>query len=182
MDEPKSRFDHDVEVEEPGGPSLTRYQHLDQEMDLLNRRLKREGMALEARAVDRRVEVSMGPKEARVTGRFPTFQTALICLGEALDGEPLDQPEGECPGIDPIDQALLEGAELRVTRVGVSDSGTCLMAVWKRKLEPRSFSHNGKEHKVYRISSRTSVNSGVLEAAQRALLEEEHIHEGTVLG
>jgi hypothetical protein len=182
MDEPKSRFDHDVEVEEPGGPSLSRYQHLDQEMALLNRRLKQGGTALEARAVDRRVEVSMGPKEAKVTGKFPTFQTALICLGEALGGDPLDQPEGECPGIDPIDQALLEGAELRVTRVGVSNSGTCLKAVWKRKLEPRSFSHKGKQHKVYRIGSRTSIKAGVLEAAQRALMEEEYIHEGTVLG
>jgi hypothetical protein len=181
-DEPRNRFDRDVEVVETGGSTLTRYQHLDQELDLLTQRLKNGGVILEARAVDRRVEVSLAPKGGvGLTGRFPTFQLALTCLGEALDDNPLDQPEGECPGIEPIDQALLGGSELTVSRVGVSNSGTCIMAIWKRKLEPRFFSHKGKEHKVYRVGNRTAIKSGVLEAALRALDEEEHIREWSAL-
>ncbi len=172
-----SRFDHDIDIAEPAeGPVVSRFERLDREVDLVDKALL-DGSTLEVTAADNRILLTLKP--SGLSGKYPTFEVGLISLGEALNGDPLEDVKGESPGLDPIDQELLKG-----TTLTVSGLGKRLIAVWKRVLPERTYKHKGVTHRVHRTGTRTAADSlsaksrGVAKAALEA---REEVVEGSIL-
>jgi hypothetical protein len=172
-----TRFDHDIDIIDASeGPVVSRFERLDREVDLVDKAIL-GGSTLEVVAESNRIILALRP--GGPSGKYPTLEVGLISLGEALNGDPLEDVEGDCPGIDPVDQELLKGSTLTITGLG-----TRLMAVWKRKLPERTFQYKGKPHRVHRTGTRTAV--GVLANKSRGIAKEaleatEEIAEGSIL-
>lgn len=172
-----TRFDHDIDIIEPSaGPVVSRFERLDREVDLVDRAIL-SGSTLEVRAEAKRIILALTPNGP--SGKYPTIEVGLISLGEALNGDPLEDVEGECPGLDPIDQELLKGSTLTISGLGER-----LIAVWKRILPERTYRHKGVTHRVHRTGTRTATGAlshksrGV---AKSALEATEVIAEGSIL-
>jgi hypothetical protein len=172
-----TRFDHNIDIIEPAeGPIVSRFERLDREVELVDHKIM-QGFTLEAIAENGRINVSLKPNGP--SGKFPSLEIGLISLGEFLDGSPLEDVEGEAPGIEPVDQELLKGATLTVQGLGQR-----LIAVWRRSLPERTFDHKGKTHRVHRTGTRTAtsvVAIRTLGVAREALTMEEKVSEGTIL-
>ena len=172
-----TRFDHDIDILEPStGPVVSRFERLDREIDLVDRAIL-GGSTLEVRAEEKRIILTLTPNGP--SGKYPTIEVGLISLGEALNGDPLEDVEGECPGIDPIDQELLKGSTLTIKGLG-----TRLIAVWKRILPERSYTHKKVVHRVHRTGTRTAT--GLLSSKSRGVAKEaldvtEAVAEGSIL-
>jgi hypothetical protein len=172
-----TRFDHDIDIIEPcTGPVVSRFERLDREVDLVDRAIL-SGSTLEVRAEGKRITLVLTPDGP--AGKYPTIEVGLISLGEALNGDPLEDVEGECPGLDPLDQELLKGSTLTIKGLGER-----LIAVWKRILPERTYQHKGVTHRVHRTGTRTATaelshkSRGV---AKEALEVTEAVAEGSIL-
>lgn len=172
-----TRFDHDIDIIDlSNGPVVSRFDRLDREVDLVDRAIL-NGSTLEVRAEGTRIILALTPEGP--SGKYPTIEVGLISLGEALNGDPLEDVEGECPGIDPIDQELLKGSTLTIK--GLRER---LIAVWKRTLPERTYQHKGLIHRVHRTGTRTSIaevshkSRGV---AKESLEVTEMVFEGSIL-
>ena len=100
-------------------------------------------------------------------------------MGEALNGEPLEDIEGECPGIEPLDQELLKGSTLTVRGLGER-----LIAGWTRMLPERTYVHKGVMHRVHRTGTRTATGLITIKSrgvAKEALEATEAVAEGSIL-
>jgi len=172
-DSSRSRFDRTLDIDDPSEVAVSRFEHINREAGLVDAKVL-AGATLEARTEEKRIWIGLRPDN--LCGRYPCFQTGLMSLGEALEGDPLEEVEGSCPGADPIDQALLAGATLTVERLG-----DALIATWVRSLPLRTFQYEGKEHRVYRKGTRKAKGLRVLEAALAALAAEEKVSEGSML-
>jgi hypothetical protein len=172
-----TRFDHDIDIIDPSeGPVVSRFERLDREVDLIDRAIL-SGSTLEVRSDGTRIILALTPEGP--SGKYPTLEVGLISLGEVLNGDPLEDVEGGCPGIDPVDQELLKGSILTIKGLGER-----LIAVWKRTLPERTYQHKGLTHRVHRTGTRTAVailshkSRGV---AKSALEATEVIAEGSIL-
>lgn len=172
-----SRFDHDIDIIEPAeGPIASRFERLDREVDLVDKNIL-SGSTLEVRAENKRIILALKPNGP--SGKYPTLEVGLISLGEALNGDPLEDVEGESPGIDPVDQELLKGSTLTVMGLGER-----LIAVWRRTLPERTYHHKGKTHRVHRTGTRTATGLRAIKSrgvAKAALEATEAIAEGSIL-
>lgn len=172
-----SRFERDIDVTDaPEGPVVSRFERLDREVDLVDKALL-DGSTLEVKAENNRILLSLEPNG--ISGKYPTLEVGLISIGEALNGDPLEDVEGESPGLDPVDQELLRG-----TTLTVSGLGKRLIAVWKRVLPERAYKHKGVTHRVHRTGTRTA--SGLLAIKSRGVAKEaleanEEVAEGSIL-
>lgn len=172
-----TRFDHNIDIIEPAaGPVISRFERLDWEVDLVDRAIL-SGSTLEVRAEVRRLILALTPNGP--SGKYPTNEIGWISLGEALNGGPLEDVEGECPGLDPIDQELLNGSTLTISGLGER-----LIAVWKRILPERTYRHKGVVHRVHRTGTRTAT--AVLSHKSRGVAKEaleviESVAEGSIL-
>lgn len=172
-DPSRSRFDRTLDIDDPSAVAVSRFEHINRETDLVDAKVLAGG-TLEAKSDGKRIWIGLRPDN--LCGWYPCFQTGMLSLGEALEGDPLEEVEGPCPGVDLIDQALLAEATLTVERLGDS-----LIATWVRSLPHRTFQYEGKEHKVYRKGTRKAKGLKALEAARAALAAEEKIAEGSML-
>jgi hypothetical protein len=172
-----TRFDHDIDIiESSTGPVVSRFERLDREVDLVDRAIL-GGSTLEVRAEAKRITLALVPNGP--SGTYPTLEVGLISLGEALNGEPLEKVEGECPGLDPIDQELLKGSTLTIKGLGER-----LIAVWKRTLPERTYRHKNVVHRVYRTGTRTATSHLYQKSrvtAKEALEVAEVVAEGSIL-
>ena len=172
-----TRFDHDIDIIEPAeGPIVSRFGRLDREVELVDKTIL-NGSTLEARAENKRIIVTLMPNGP--AGKYPTLEIGLISLGESLNGDPLEDVEGEAPGIDPVDQELLKGSTLTVMGLGQR-----LMAVWKRTLPERTYQHKGATHRVHRTGTRTATGQLSIKSmgvAKAALDVTEAVAEGSIL-
>lgn len=182
-----SRFDRNLDIEDPTEVATSRFERLDQELTTVDG-LVSIGMPLHAVAVDGRISISCGPNGLK--GTYPTFRVGLLTLGEYLSQAIPDLNEfrrqdfpaletsvpGECPKEDPIDCSLIEGARLEVEA-----SGGVLQATWTRRLPDKKYVANGRVHLAYQIGTRKARGSKVTEVALASLSATEVVIRGSLL-
>ena len=177
MSEAKTRYNRGVEVIDLQVKPLTRYERLDRVFTTVLRRVM-SGYDLKVSSKDKRIQISLGEKD---TWDYPTLEIGLRAIGDLLEENigAITIVDGECPGIDPIDQELLAGASLLVTR-----SHDRVKTCWTRALAQDAINlKSGGKHLVNRMGVRVTLQeeSNLLELIRSALAAPEHIVKSSVL-
>jgi hypothetical protein len=169
-----SRFDRDLEIEVKESEPVSRFERIDSEIRLVDRKVI-EGSTLIVKSKEGRVIVSLQPE--KVEGSYPSFRIGLQSIGEKLNGDSFDSDiPGECRASDPLDKELLSGFILYLTQSGVG-----VQAVWSKNLPNREYKVQGKDHLAYRKGIRKARATTILEAAEKALEAMVEIEEGSLL-
>jgi hypothetical protein len=176
MSKAKSRYHRGIEVIDHQVKPLTRYQRLDRVLTTVFREIL-VGSKLSAKAKDQRIHIFLGSKGA---WEFPTLELGLRSIGDLLEGNigALTTIEGECPGVDLIDQELLAGSSLSVFKFGDK-----VKICWIRSLPGQEVQLKSGVHYVTNKGVRTSIQEGskLLDLIRRALAVTERIEKGSNL-
>jgi hypothetical protein len=177
MSEPKTRYHRGIEVIDFQVKPLTRYERLDRVFTTVLKEVM-AGSDLKVVSQDKRIQISLGTKG---TWDHLTLEIGLRAIGDLLERNigAITPVAGECPGIDPIDQELLAGASLIVTR-----SHDKVKVCWIRTLPPQEVElKSGGKHLFNRKGTRVTIQeeSNILELIRSALAAPEHIEKSSVL-
>jgi|WetSurMetagenome_2_1015567.scaffolds.fasta_scaffold362631_1 hypothetical protein len=176
MSEPKTRYRRGIEVLDPQVKPLTRYQRLDRVLTTVFREIL-AGSDLSVEAKDQRIHISLGSKGS---WEFPTLELGLRSIGDLLEGNigAVTTIEGECPGVDPIDQELLAGSSL-----SVSNFGGKVKVCWIRSLPEQEVQLKSRSHRVTHKGVRTLIQDGSnpIDLIRDALSASERIEKGSNL-
>ena len=151
MSKAKTRYQRRIEVLDFSGTPLTRYARFDRALTTVLKRVL-AGSELKVEASGKRLKISLGTEG---TWEFPTIETGLRSIGDILEGNigAVTTIEGECPGIDLIDQELLRGSTLSVS--GFSGK---VKVCWVRALPPEEIVlKSGGSHRVVQKGVRTLI-------------------------
>lgn len=177
MSEPRTRYQRSIEVIDSQVKPLSRYERFDRVLTTVLREVL-HGSELKAEAKGRRIHISLG-----VIGswEYPNLELGLRSIGDLLEGNigAVGTVEGECSGIDPIDQELLTGSFLVV-----SSFGSKVKICWIRTLPPQEVSlKSGGTHHVTQKGFRTSIydESSLLDLLRDSLKAQERIEKGSTL-
>ena len=173
----KTRYNRRIEILDSSVKPLTRYERFDRGLTTVLKRVL-GGSDLKVEAKGKRLQISLGTEG---TWDFPTIEIGLRAIGDLLDGAigAVTTIEGECPGIDPIDQELLNGSFLSVSAF----SGK-VKVCWIRTLPPQEIGlKSGGSHRVTQKGVRTSIQEEgkILALIRDALAAPERIEKGTTL-
>lgn len=151
MSEPKSRYQRRIEVIDYSIKPLTRYERFDRVFSTILDEV-RAGSDLVVQANAKRIQISLG---ADRVGVFPTLEVGLRCIGDLLENNgAITSIEGDCPGTDSLDQELLSGNYLTVSKFGDK-----LKVCWIRNLSAQEFDlKDGATHRVARRGIRTWIH------------------------
>jgi len=177
MSEAKTRYHRAVEVIDFQVKPLTRYERLDRVFTTVLKEVM-DGSDLKVVAKDKRIQISLGEKG---TWDHLTLEIGLRAIGDLLERNigAITTVDGDCPGIDPIDQELLAGASLLVTR-----SHDKVKVLWVRMLSPQEVSlKSGGKHLVSRKGIRVTIQeeSNILDLIRATLAAPEHIEKSSVI-
>ena len=177
MSESKTRYQRGIEIIDFKVKPLTRYERLDRVFTTVLKEVM-SGCDLKVSSKDSRIQISLGTKG---TWEYPTLEIGLRAIGDQLEENigAITTVDGECPGIDPIDQELLAGAFLLVTR-----SHDKVKVCWIRTLPPQEIAlKSGGKHLVNRKGVRVIIQeeSNFLDLIRSSLSAPEHIERSSVL-
>lgn len=174
MSEARTRYNRSVEVIDFQVKPLTRYERLDRVFTTILKEVLR-GSDLKVEAKSKRIHISLGTKGP---WEYPTLELGLRTIGDLLEGNVgavVDTIEGECPGIDPIDQELLQGAFLTASAFGDK-----VKICWIRTLPAQEIGlKSGSAHRVAQKGVRTSIydESNFLDLIRASLAAPERIEK-----
>jgi hypothetical protein len=178
MSEAKTRYNRSVEIIDFQVKPLTRYERFDRVFTTVLKEVL-AGSELKADAKGKRIHISLGTKG---TWEYPTFELGIRTIGDLLEnniGAGLDTIEGECPGIDPIDQELLRGSFLSASAFGGK-----VKICWIRSLPAQEIGlKSGGTHRITQKGVRTLIQdeSNFLELIRAGLAAQERIEKGSTL-
>lgn len=177
MSEPKTRYQRRIDVPDPRAPRLTRYERFDQVFATVLKEVC-SGSELRAEAKGRRILISLGTKGV---WEFPTLETGLRSIGDILEQNigAVTTIEGDCPGIDPLDQELLNGSFLCVSAFGDK-----VKVCWVRTLPAQEIGlKSGATHRVARTGIRTLIRdaSKLIDLIREAVSVPERVDKVTTL-
>jgi hypothetical protein len=170
--EPKSRFDHELDVWEPT-EGTSRFERLDRGLGVATRMI-RDGASFRATSKDGSILVQMGAYQ----GSFPSFEIGFTTIGEAIDSDTwvIESVPGACSGGTPIDRFLLEGGA-----AAIENLGGYLHIVLVRSLGERTFTDKGVTHRVYRKGVRKARGEDLFVTLETALAASEEVLEGSLM-
>jgi hypothetical protein len=178
MSEPKTRYQRKIEVLDLSTKPLTRYERFDRVLTTVLKEIL-AGSDLEVKLKEgKRISISLGKLGS---WEFPTLEIGLRSIGDILESNigAVTTIEGECPGLDLIDQELLKGSFLSVSAF----SGK-VKVCWIQTLPPQEFElKSGGSHRVTQKGVRTSIQEEgkILSLIRDALAVPERIETGTTL-
>lgn len=177
MSEAKTRYQRRIEVLDFSGKILTRYERFDRVLTTVLKRVL-AGSELKVEAIGKRLKISLGSDGA---WEFPTIETGLRSIGDILEGNigSVTTIEGECPGVDPIDQELLRGSILSVS--GFSGK---VKVCWLRDLPSEEIElKSGGSHRVVQKGVRTLIQEEgrILNLIREALAVAERVDKVSIL-
>ena len=171
---PTSRYEREVDIEDPSVVPTSRFEHMSREVLHLQQAIL-DGSILDATLVDGGIQLVLTPNH--LCGSYPSFEVGLVCLGEALESDaPLQEVKGVTLDSGPIESEFLRGAHLTVFPLG-----GYLLATWRRSLPIRSFEYQGKLHQVHRSGVRRAQGITLVETTLTAISGPEVIQEGSLL-
>jgi hypothetical protein len=177
MSEPKTRYQRRIDVLDFQVPRLTRYERFDRVLTTILKEVC-AGSELKAEAKGKRILISLGTKGL---WEFPTLEVGLRSIGDILEGNigTVTQIEGDCPGINPLDQELLNGSFL-----SVSAFGDKVKVCWVRILPTQEIGlKSGGSHRVAQTGVRTLIRdaSKLLSLIREAVEAPERIDKVSTL-
>lgn len=177
MSEPRTRYQRRIDVPDPQVPRLTRYERFDRVLTTVLKEVL-AGSELKAEAKGKRILISLG---ARGVWEFPTLETGLRSIGDILEQNigAVTTIEGDCPGIDPLDQELLNGSFL-----SVSAFGDKVKVCWVRTLPAQEIGlKSGGTHRVAQTGVRTLIRDAtkLLSLIREAVVVPERVSKVSTL-
>lgn len=177
MSEAKTRYQRRIEVLDFSGKPTTRYERFDRVFVTVLQKVL-AGSELQVESSEKRIKISLGSEG---TWEFPTLEIGLRCIGDILESNigAVSTMEGECPGVDPIDQELLNGSTL-----SVSGFGGKVRVCWVRPLPPEEIElKSGGSHRVVQKGVRTLIQDEgkILNLIRDALAVSERVDKVSTL-